>query len=192
MIKLNIGGQIFITTAETINSEYSMLTAMIKNENPASMVEGALFIDRDPNVFRWILNYLRGSKILPKKYSTDMYLLLEEASYFAVDGLVTRIRHLLSPSFKKGDFVSVRGSKFTIVNIERNCYIVQRLNGKFKIDIEENMEPTQIEVNDVVMAYSKINQKKMPGVCMAISNKKYTIQFNNAGQETVVRGALRF
>lgn len=193
MIKLNVGGTIFITSPETISSEHSMLAAMIQHENPAKMIDGAYFIDRDPEVFRWILNFLRGSKILPKKFSTDMYLLLEEANYFAVDGLVSRIRHLMSPSFKKNDFVTVRGSKFTILNIERNSYIVQRLNGKFKIDIDENMELTKIEVGDVIMGFSKVNQKRLPGVCMVIQGNNYTIQFNGEyGQEILLMGALRF
>jgi len=193
MIKLNVGGQLFITSSETISSEHSMLAVMLQHENPAKIIDGAFFIDRDPKVFRWILNYLRGSKILPKKYSIEMYLLLEEAHYFAVDGLVARIHHLMTPSFKKNDFVTVRGSKFTILNIEQHSYIVQRLHGKFKIDIDENMEPTKIEVDDVVMGFSKTKQKRLPGICMAIQGKNYTIQFNgHYGQEILLIGALRF
>ena len=69
-VRLNVGGTLFITSMDTLLSQGdNMLSAMAKHPNPAQEVDGALFIDRDPTVFQWILNYLRGSAILHPKHT---------------------------------------------------------------------------------------------------------------------------
>ena len=170
-----------------------MLTALMKHPNPAKMIDGAYFIDRDPGVFRWILLYLRGSNILPLRSSTDLWLLREEAEYFAVDGLSTRIQHILSPSFKKKDHVMVRGTKCTIVDVAKNGYVVTRQGKQCNVSSDENVEPTTIERGDLVMAYTRLSAKHLKGICMSMTDRNYTIQFN--GQETQVscpRSGVRF
>jgi len=194
LIKLNIGGTVFWTTQETLTSQGPhMLSAMIQHRNPARMVNDAYFIDRDPNAFRWILNYLRGSKVLPPKESSEMNLLREEAQYYAIDNLLLRIQHMLCPSFSKSDHVLVRGSKFTIVEVEETSYLVTRTGKKFRIDASENIEPTSVEVGDVVMAWHKPSHKRQHGICMALQNRVCTIQFNGqTGQEDCPVSGVRF
>ena len=194
LIKLNIGGTVFWTTQETLTSQGPhMLSAMIQHRNPARMVDDAYFIDRDPNAFRWILNYLRGSKVLPPKESSEMNLLREEAQYYAIDNLLLRIQHMLCPSFSKSDHVLVRGSKFTIVEVEETSYLVTRTGKKFRIDASENIEPTSVEVGDVVMAWHKPSHKRQHGICMALQNRVCTIQFNGqTGQEDCPVSGVRF
>ncbi len=194
LIKLNIGGTVFWTTQETLTSQGPhMLSAMIQHRNPARMVDDAYFIDRDPNAFRWILNYLRGSKVLPPKESSEMNLLREEAQYYAIDNLLLRIQHMLCPSFSKSDHVLVRGSKFTIVEVEETSYLVTRTGKKFRIDASENIEPTSVEVGDVVMAWHKPSHKRLNGICMALQNRVCTIQFNGqTGQEDCPVSGVRF
>jgi len=160
-----------------------MLTALVAHPNPAKMIDGAYFIDRDPLVFRWILLYLRGSNILPLRSSTDLWLLREEAAYFAVDGLSTRIQHILSPSFKKKDHVMVRGTKCTIVDVAKNGYVVTQQGKQCNISSAENVEPTVIEQGDVVMAYTRLSGKRVKGICMTIEDKNYTIQFDGQGAQ---------
>ena len=171
-----------------------MLSAMIKHPNPAHKIDDALFIDRDPTVFKWILNYLRGSTILPPKHTAEMYLLREEAQYFAIDGLLTRIQHVLYPNFEKGDFISVRGSKFTVHSIEKDGYIVLKgPKGKFRLSLGENVEKTVVELGDEVVAWHKASYKRIPGIVMAIEGKKYTIQFDGElGQEVCDKSGIRF
>ena len=56
IVKLNVGGQVFVTTRSTLkNIEGHMLNAMIRHDNPARMIDGAYFIDRNPRMFEWIL-----------------------------------------------------------------------------------------------------------------------------------------
>lgn len=191
IIKLNVGGQIFLTDSETLSQ--GMLGAMIQHQNPAQEIDGHYFIDRDPDTFRWILNYLRGSQVLPSKDSTDILLVKEEAEYFALDQLVARIQHMSCPSFSKNDNVTVRGSKFTILAVSESGYKVTRLGKCFQVNSSENVEKTSVEVGDVVMAYHKPSSKRMPGICMAIQGKNYVIQFNgDLGQADVKDSGVRF
>lgn len=185
LVKLNVGGHVYWTTHDTLTSRGpNMLASMLRHPNPGQKVDDAFFIDRDPETFRWILNHLRGSKTLPRKDSVDMYLLKEEAEFFAMDDLLMRIQHTLCPSYNKGDFIMVRGSKFTILNLTDTGYVVTRCGKKFKLDSSENIEPTIIEVGDVIMAWYQPLHKRLPGICMAIDGKEYTIQFNgDYGQE---------
>lgn len=194
LVKLNVGGHVYWTTNDTLTSGgENMLSAMIRHANPGRIIDDAYFIDRDPKTFRWILNHLRGSKILPKKDSTDMYLLKEEAEYFAIDDLLTRIQHISCPSYGKSDSVMIRGSKFTILNCTETGYVVTRLGKNFKLDASENIEPTCIEVGDVVMAWYQPMHKRMSGICMAIERKEHTIQFNGGlGQEACQASGIRF
>ena len=194
LVKLNVGGHVYWTTHDTLTSHGpNMLSAMIRHDNPGALVEDAFFIDRDPETFRWILNHLRGSKTLPGKHSVDMCLLKEEAEYFAMDDLLSRIQHIMSPSFNKGDGVLVRGSKFTIMNRTDTGYVVTRCGKHFRIDASENIEPATIEIGDVVMAWYQPAHKRMQGICMAMEGKSFTIQFNgDIGQEVCPVTGIRF
>ena len=194
IVKLNIGGQLFVTSKETLMGQgINMLSALIQHSNPAQLLDGHYFIDRDPETFRWILNYLRGSKVLPPKDSTEMSLLKEEAQYFAMDNLVLRIQHMVCPSFAKGDNVLIKGSKFTILATSEAGYKVTRLGKCFQIGSSENVEATQVEIGDVVMAWHKPSRKRIPGICMSIEGKKYVIQFNGElGQEDCADSGVRF
>tara|TARA_B110001452_G_scaffold267168_1_gene276035 strand:+ start:1130 stop:1717 length:588 start_codon:yes stop_codon:yes gene_type:complete len=194
IVKLNVGGHVFLTTESTLTScGMNMLSAMIGHSNPAQLVDGHFFIDRDPETFRWILSYFRGSKVLPRKDSNEIALLREEAEYFALDELTNRIQHMVYPSFSKGDPVLVRGHKFTIIDVSESGYKVTRVGKCFQISSSENVERCTIDIGDVVMAYHKVKHKRIPGVCMGIVGKKYVIQFQGEeGQEDCLQSGIRF
>jgi len=194
IVKLNVGGRTFITTDDTLTDKgMNMLSAMIRHSNPAQLVDGHYFIDRDPQTFRWILSYLRGSMVLPPKDSNEIALLREEAEYFAMDELTNRIQHMVCPGFSKGDPVLVRGNKFTIIDVSESGYKVTRLGKCFQINSSENVEICQIEIGDVVMAYHKAKHKRIPGVCMGINRKNYVIQFQGQeSQENCLQSGIRF
>ena len=185
MIKLNVGGRIYVTSKDTLTGRApnSMLAVMINHQNPAQMIDGAYFIDRDPEIFRWLMLYFRGSNILPKRDSPELWLLKEEAEYFAVDGLSTRIQHILCPSFKKNDNIVVRSTTFTILEVQKDGYRATRGGQQFKIDASENVEPTTIQVGDIVMVW-RSGSKRRKGLLMSVVNKECTIQFD--GDSTCV------
>ena len=179
VVKLNVGGHVYYTTVDTLSGRgENMLTAMLKHPNPAKMIDGAYFIDRDPEIFRWLLLYFRGSNILPLRNSTELWLLKEEAEYFAIDELSTRIQHILSPSFKPKDHVMIRGTKCTIVKVDKKGYVVTRQGKQAIISSAENVEPTVITKGDLVMAWNRLESKHLKGICMGINHKNITIQFN--------------
>ena len=192
-VHLNVGGQLFITSESTIFSQDSMLRAMLKHPNPAQIIDGAYFIDRDPVMFRWILNFMRGSNILPAKDSQELMQLKEEAEYFALESLLAKIQHIVCPSFAVNDNVTVRQTKFTIVAVDDGGYTVTRGGKAYKINACETVESTSVEVGDVIMAYHVPSRKRKPGICMAIEGKHCTVQFNgDLGQEECIYKSVRF
>lgn len=194
MIKLNVGGTIYLTTRDTLTSRGDcMLSTMVAHPNPARIVDGAYFIDRDPVIFRWLLNYFRGSNVLPPKNSSELEQLREEADFFSVFGLSTRIQHLLCPSFKKEDHITVRGNKFTIVSVQESGYIVTRCGQRYNIPAQENVESTTMEVGDVVMAWPPGDSRRRKGICMRIFKTDCSIQFDgNESCTSCKTSAIRF
>lgn len=78
MFFLNVGGMYYVTTRQTLLESNSFFTGL------ASATEGnEAFIDRDPAYFRYILNWIRGVKVLPD----DEYVLKEllwEADFYCI------------------------------------------------------------------------------------------------------------
>jgi len=63
-IKLNVGGEIFMTSKTTLLSQVdSYFYAMLNHGNWLPDEEGEYFIDRNPAVFDRILDYLRDGKL---------------------------------------------------------------------------------------------------------------------------------
>jgi hypothetical protein len=60
IIKLNVGGKLFVTTRTTIFSVENSLKAMLQSGAFKPDLEGAYFIDRSPEYFPIILDYLRN------------------------------------------------------------------------------------------------------------------------------------
>lgn len=67
MIGLNVGGQLYATTWSTLNRFHSeALQKMLGNPKE----DGKFFLDRDGNMFQYILGYLRNEKLcLPSDFS---------------------------------------------------------------------------------------------------------------------------
>eukprot|EP01012_Entosiphon_sulcatum_P015281 TRINITY_DN2026_c0_g1_i1.p1 TRINITY_DN2026_c0_g1~~TRINITY_DN2026_c0_g1_i1.p1 ORF type:complete len:448 (+),score=96.27 TRINITY_DN2026_c0_g1_i1:22-1344(+) len=93
-VKLNIGGALFDTSAETLTCEKgSMLEAMFSGRFKIEKDEdGSSFIDRDPACFPLVLNYLRDRRdgVKPKTLTIDAETadkVLKEAKFYGLDGL---------------------------------------------------------------------------------------------------------
>ena len=95
-IKLNVGGQIFLTTKRTLLSEpNSMLANMFSGEfSPGAKDElEAYMIDRTPEYFKPILNYLRTKELIMDQ-NISKNGVLAEARYFGIQGLVDQIEEM--------------------------------------------------------------------------------------------------
>ena len=104
-IKLNVGGQYFTTSLETLKKDPgSMLCAMFSERfdiKPAK--DGSYFIDRDGTHFRHILNYLRTGRLIFPDDKSVRKELLEEAEFYKVSEIMT---YLCPPPFQESKLLS--------------------------------------------------------------------------------------
>lgn len=93
-ITLNVGGTEYVTSLMTLDKFPSRL-ADIASE--AAEHQDIPFIDRDPTLFPYILNFLRddGQTTLPET-EQDLRKLRQEAHYFGLTSLTDKIDSLLS------------------------------------------------------------------------------------------------
>ena len=89
-IKLNVGGQCFTTSVQTLTKDpNSMLAAMFSGRFDMKPSEdGSFFIDRDGTHFRFILNFLRTGKLTLPEGATFIKELEEEAEFYQIQGLI--------------------------------------------------------------------------------------------------------
>lgn len=90
-VKLNVGGTHFQTSLSTLTQVPSMFSAMFSGKYRMDADEdGCYFIDRDPTHFRYVLNFLRDSRIeVPAEGAQTLVReLLTEAEFYQVDGLI--------------------------------------------------------------------------------------------------------
>ena len=83
IVKLDVGGQHFTTTVQTLTKDpNSMLAAMFSGKFEMKPSEdGSFFIDRDGTHFRFILNFLRTGKLTLPEGATFTKELEEEAEF---------------------------------------------------------------------------------------------------------------
>jgi hypothetical protein len=91
IIKLNVGGFKYETTLNTITSDSdSMLANMFSGRHlmkPDS--EGYYFIDRDGDIFKYVVKYLRDKRLNLDTIDTSIVKnIRDEAGYFQINGLV--------------------------------------------------------------------------------------------------------
>ena len=94
-VKLNVGGQHFTTSVQTLTKDpNSMLAAMFSGRFDMKPSEdGSFFIDRDGTHFRFILNFLRTGKLTLPKGGTFTEELEEEVEFYQIQGLIDALRH---------------------------------------------------------------------------------------------------
>jgi hypothetical protein len=98
-VRLNIGGEKFYTTIDTLTQRepYSMLAAMFSGRHTVCQdpEKGFVFVDRDGKHFRHILNWLRDG-VVPTLKDSHYSELLREAEYYQLLGLMDGINSVLN------------------------------------------------------------------------------------------------
>ncbi|KAI6190230.1 BTB domain-containing protein [Aphelenchoides bicaudatus] len=91
IVTLNVGGQRFSTSKSTLTwIPDTFFTSLLSGRiRTAEDDTGAKFIDRDPQLFRRILNYLRTKQVDLSNISVKM--LLHEAEFYGISPLVRRL-----------------------------------------------------------------------------------------------------
>jgi hypothetical protein len=112
MISLNVGGIIYVTTKSTL-MKYpgTMLSRMFSGDHCITKDEGGnYFLDRDGNLFSYILNYLRTGQF-PELSRKELLELREEAEYYAISPLVKALDFSIE---------SIIVSKFAVLRYNEN------------------------------------------------------------------------
>lgn len=99
IVKLNVGGVIYTTTKSTLcKYPNSMLGAMFNGSLSTSLDEnGCVFIDRDGELFKYVLNYMRSSRLAVPHDFKDLDQLSAEADFYQITSLIEHIEILKQP-----------------------------------------------------------------------------------------------
>ena len=145
VIKLNVGGQIYLTTRGTLCAEPgSMLATKFGQESnfaPPTMFEDAVFIDRNPKTFEYILDYLRHGcqiKSCDKVPPTLVKSLQADADYFGLVNLQNHCNKLINSSGGKLYHV-VDLHTFQSYPQNYRAYNVEKVIPEFQSSAEEAM-----------------------------------------------------
>ncbi|KAK5583399.1 hypothetical protein RB653_004992 [Dictyostelium firmibasis] len=103
-ISLNVGGRIFSTTRSTIIRDKDSMLAKMFSENwdSAKDINGAYLIDRSPDYFTPILNYLRCGTIIIDE-SINVEGVYQEARFFNITGMLDKLASLVERKARSTD-----------------------------------------------------------------------------------------
>ncbi|KAM1166999.1 hypothetical protein ACFX14_028935 [Malus domestica] len=134
LVHLSVGGKKFSTTVGTLTQRQpdSMLAAMFSGRHTLCQdKKGYVFIDRDGEHFRHILNWLRDGEI-PKLEASQYAELVKEAKYYQLLGLVDGILDVLNSahiSHSRFDYADAEGATFDNANLGQSTFSEANLRG---------------------------------------------------------------
>ena len=96
-IKLNVGGRTFETRAETLSACHYFRLVFGGRMPHGSDVNGRFFIDRSPELFAVLLQFLRTRQRPPESVFTNKWALLGECDFFGCDSFAAVLRGEISP-----------------------------------------------------------------------------------------------
>lgn len=98
IIDINVGGHVYTTSLASL-TRYpdSMLGVMFSGRRlVAKDSRGSFFIDRDGPMFRYVLNFLRSSKLnLPENFQ-EFDQLMEEADFYQIPQMIDALKEINS------------------------------------------------------------------------------------------------
>ncbi|XP_035463872.2 BTB/POZ domain-containing protein KCTD9b isoform X2 [Scophthalmus maximus] len=115
-LTLNVGGRCFTTTRSTLVSKEpeSMLAHMFREKDVWGNkrdAQGAFLIDRSPDYFEPILNYLRHGQLIINEGINPLGV-LEEARFFGIEQLAERLETLIKSSQPPDDHSPLTRKEF--------------------------------------------------------------------------------
>lgn len=76
-----------MTSLQTLETSDSFFAGLVRETGCEEY-----FVDRDPTHFRYVLNWLRGSRVLPEEAGVLQELLVE-AEFYSLSDMADAIRH---------------------------------------------------------------------------------------------------
>ena len=96
IVRLNIGGREYVTSKSTLQMDpEGMLATMISGRVPSAKINDAYFIDRDPDLFCYVLEFLRTGHVELPNSEGSWRRLEREADFFMLPSLQQLIRSKL-------------------------------------------------------------------------------------------------
>lgn len=92
LVALNVGGTRFVTRWKTLTAEKTYFSNLLGDEGILIRdSEGPIFIDRNPDLFREILFFLRTGKVDLNNLTMDVSQLYDEAKFYQIQSLVAKL-----------------------------------------------------------------------------------------------------
>lgn len=111
-IKLNVGGKIFCVSKKILIKEEGTYFLFVLSHPEQFLCDddGAYFIDRNPKIFPYILDYLRDGEITEMEEINNVLVrkILKEAQFFKITGLIEKFNFLIEkPKFIKYEYSGI-------------------------------------------------------------------------------------
>mmetsp|Transcript_1193 Transcript_1193/g.1718 ORF Transcript_1193/g.1718 Transcript_1193/m.1718 type:complete len:195 (+) Transcript_1193:256-840(+) len=147
IIELNVGGKKYSTTLETLTKGENMLTSMFSGRlRVLQDGTGAYFVDRDGELFGYILNFLRTNEIvLESQYMAKR--LLPEARFYAIDELVEYLSEAID-AFEKQEEEATKERKTDVSDLGSS-----RRNKVRSITLESAQTSYSVAATEIESAY---------------------------------------
>lgn len=96
VIRLNVGGHQYTTALSTLTGTDGMLATMFNGSFSSTKVDGAYFIDRDGQLFRYVLEFLRNQTVQLPESVPVLRQIQQEAEFFALENLLKAVSRKIS------------------------------------------------------------------------------------------------
>lgn len=93
-VKVQVGGETFITTRATLEPASAYFARLFATEWSSGAPDEELFLDRDPDVFRVLLSFMRSGKacVLPQGDQALFSRVLLDAEFLGIDSLIEQVK----------------------------------------------------------------------------------------------------
>ncbi|KAH7713932.1 BTB/POZ domain-containing protein KCTD17 [Aphelenchoides avenae] len=92
--RLNVGGKVFQTSTQTLSRDSDSFLARLVSDNQSIPIEkdgdGAILIDRNPEYFQIVLDYLRTGRLTLSE-NVNFEQLMEEIDFYGLPALYTAV-----------------------------------------------------------------------------------------------------
>jgi uncharacterized protein YjbI with pentapeptide repeats len=160
-VRLNVGGRIFVTTRSTLtHNGNNMLSFMFGNDwNSATDETGAYLIDRSPEYFAPLLNYLRCGRLILDPGVSALNV-LEEARFFGLDELEQQLEQLARQD--DPDTASFTRKAFASMLLNSNRHSQLRARG---LNFED-ADLSHLDLSGINFARAKFARADLTGAIM--------------------------
>ncbi|PIK46365.1 putative BTB/POZ domain-containing protein kctd15-like [Apostichopus japonicus] len=168
VVQLNVGGSLYTASQSVLTKDADSKLYDMFSGNESNIVDtnGHVFIDRDGKLFRYILNFLRGDKlVVPLKFA-EFDLLLAEAEYYRLEPLRKAIQEKLIYNVHEMEFVMIpQTSRNGYYDIKATKTTVFALYKQFGERLKLNLSDRNLLSADVIPLRFPDGNTIMPDIC---------------------------